>query len=278
MADGEKPYRVYKGGRAKGKVPSATRPERKQEDKGPPRQDARPAALEAPDRAHRAAALRAPRRLDGRELPLLPVRCRRRERTAAESRRGRPCAAGGSARLEAVADAAARHRRRQDRCALRRAPLRLDPPRPDRPRPAPAGVPLDPARPARRDPGPRHVQDQRRLPARRAGADAEDGPRAHRPAAEPRRPGRLRRLPHRDRRARRRRDRRAEADPVQPVRLPVCDRRTLSAVAGLAIREGEAGDERPAGARSTHASGRTGSTRPRTTSRAASASRPWSRR
>ena len=33
MADGEKPYRVYKGGRAKGKVPSATRPERKQETK-----------------------------------------------------------------------------------------------------------------------------------------------------------------------------------------------------------------------------------------------------
>jgi len=33
MADGEKPYRVYKGGRAKGKVPSATRPERKQEEK-----------------------------------------------------------------------------------------------------------------------------------------------------------------------------------------------------------------------------------------------------
>jgi LCP family protein required for cell wall assembly len=33
MADGEKPYRVYKGGRAKGKVPTATRPERQQEGK-----------------------------------------------------------------------------------------------------------------------------------------------------------------------------------------------------------------------------------------------------
>lgn len=30
MADGDKPYRVYKGGRAKGKVPSALRPERQQ--------------------------------------------------------------------------------------------------------------------------------------------------------------------------------------------------------------------------------------------------------
>jgi polyisoprenyl-teichoic acid--peptidoglycan teichoic acid transferase len=28
MADGEKPYRLYKGGRAKGKVPTAPRPER----------------------------------------------------------------------------------------------------------------------------------------------------------------------------------------------------------------------------------------------------------
>ena len=31
MADGEKPYRVYKGGRAKGKVPTAARPERQQQ-------------------------------------------------------------------------------------------------------------------------------------------------------------------------------------------------------------------------------------------------------
>jgi len=32
MADGEKPYRVYKGGRARGKVPTAPRPERQQQD------------------------------------------------------------------------------------------------------------------------------------------------------------------------------------------------------------------------------------------------------
>lgn len=31
MADGEKPYRLYKGGRAKGKVPTAPRPERQQQ-------------------------------------------------------------------------------------------------------------------------------------------------------------------------------------------------------------------------------------------------------
>ena len=35
MADGDKPYRVYKGGRAKGKVPSPPRPERQQQAKSP---------------------------------------------------------------------------------------------------------------------------------------------------------------------------------------------------------------------------------------------------
>ncbi len=36
MADGEKPYRVYKGGRARGKVPTAPRPERQQQSEGRP--------------------------------------------------------------------------------------------------------------------------------------------------------------------------------------------------------------------------------------------------
>jgi hypothetical protein len=36
MADGEKPYRVYKGGRARGKVPTAPRPERQQRSEGRP--------------------------------------------------------------------------------------------------------------------------------------------------------------------------------------------------------------------------------------------------
>jgi len=35
MADGDKPYRVYKGGRAKGRVPSPPRPERQQRAKSP---------------------------------------------------------------------------------------------------------------------------------------------------------------------------------------------------------------------------------------------------
>jgi LCP family protein required for cell wall assembly len=36
MADGQKPYRVYKGGRTKGKVPTAPRPERQPRDTGRP--------------------------------------------------------------------------------------------------------------------------------------------------------------------------------------------------------------------------------------------------
>lgn len=43
MADGEKPYRVYKGGRAKGKVPSAARPTRPQQgDQGRAKRPNRP--------------------------------------------------------------------------------------------------------------------------------------------------------------------------------------------------------------------------------------------
>ncbi|MDQ3065728.1 MAG: LCP family protein, partial [Actinomycetota bacterium] len=40
MADGEKPYRLYKGGRAKGKVPAAHRPEPRERGKQPKRKTA----------------------------------------------------------------------------------------------------------------------------------------------------------------------------------------------------------------------------------------------
>jgi LCP family protein required for cell wall assembly len=42
MADGEKPYRVYKGGRARGKVPTAPRPERVKGEARPEKQPGRP--------------------------------------------------------------------------------------------------------------------------------------------------------------------------------------------------------------------------------------------
>ena len=236
MADAEKPYRLYKGGRTRGKVPTAPRPERpgraessRAKQPGKPRWGRRIGLARA--RARRPAA-----RLARRELPRLPQRRRGGERAAAEGRGGEPRASGRPAADEAVADHAARHRRRQDRSAPGLPPLRLDPARPHRPEAAPDGVSVDPARPPRRHPRPGAEQDQRRLPARWAGADDEDGPGAHRPAAEPRRPRRLRQLQGGDRRARRGRDRRAEADPLQPLRLPLRDRGALPGVAGLALR------------------------------------------
>ena len=43
MADGEKPYRVYKGGRTRGKVPTAPRPERQSKaESGRPKTSDRP--------------------------------------------------------------------------------------------------------------------------------------------------------------------------------------------------------------------------------------------
>ena len=246
MADAEKPYRLYKGGRTRGKVPTAPRPER-------------------PGRWSRAAARQPGKPRWGRRIGLavlvlgvllivwlvasyLAFRSGVEEANARLPKTVEASLApqDGLLALEAVADHAARHRRRQDRRAPGLPPLRLDPARPHRPEAAPDGVPLDPARPARRHPRPRAEQDQRRLPARRAGADDEDGARADGPAAEPRRPRRLRQLQGGDRRARRRRDRRAEADPLQPLRLPLRDRGALPAVAGLALREGEADDGRQA--------------------------------
>ena len=115
------------------------------------------------------------------------------------------------------------------------------------PKPPPALVPLDPARPARRHPRPRPEQDQRRLPARRARAGDEDGQRAHRACSA----NHVVLVDFEDFRdvidaLGGDRGRRAEADPLEPLRLPVRDRRALPGVAGLALREGEAEDGRPA--------------------------------
>ena len=51
MADGDKPYRLYKGGRVKGKVPTAPRPER------PERGERRVAKAKRPVRRGRRIAL-----------------------------------------------------------------------------------------------------------------------------------------------------------------------------------------------------------------------------
>ena len=236
MADAEKPYRLYKGGRTRGKVPTAPRPERPAARGVEPHEAARQAAVGPANRPCGARAGRPAARLARRELPRLPQRRQGGERAAAEGGGGEPRAPGRPPADEAVADHVARHRRRQDRSAPGLPPLRLDPARPHRPEAAPDGVSDDPARPPRRHSRPGAEQDQRRLPARWAGADDEDRPGAHRPAAEPCRPRRLRQLQGGDRRARRGRDRRAEADPLQPLRLPLRDRSALPGVAGLAFR------------------------------------------
>ena len=165
--------RAHEGEGARRRPASArTRARRRpQSRRSGPAQGPRPAALGKAHRARARAPRRPARRLDGRELPLLPGRGDRRERPPAEGRERRARAAGGSGDLEPDPDHAARHRRGQERRALRLEPLRLDPDRPHRSEAAPDLVPLDPPRPPRRDPGLRREQDQRGLPARRTGAD-----------------------------------------------------------------------------------------------------------
>ena len=82
-----------------------------------------------------------------------------------------------------------------------------------------------------------------------AAARDQDDPRVHRASTIDHVDRRqLRRLQGPDRRGRRDRHRRAEADPLEPLRLPVLDAGAVREVAGLAVREGHAAHERRAGA------------------------------
>ena len=127
------------------------------------------------------AARRPARRLDRRQLPLVP-RTASRRRTRGCRRRSTASLAPQDGLLTSKPSLIMLLGTDGDRTrgAPGLPPLRLDPARPHRPRAAPDGVPLDPARPPRRHPRPRAEQDQRRLPARRPGADDEDRARAHR--------------------------------------------------------------------------------------------------
>ena len=197
MADGEKPYRVYKGGRARGKVPTAPRPERQRAgSKARRAKTAGPAALGPADRA-RAARSSSCSSSSGRVASYLSFRAGVAD---ANARLPKAVEAGLAPQDGALASkpslilllgtdgdktAARADARRSDSILL----VRTDP---GRHRLAYLSIPRD----LRVDiPGYGAEQDQRGVPARRAGADAEDGPRAHRPAAEPRRHRRLRRLP-----------------------------------------------------------------------------------
>ena len=161
----EKPYRVYRGGRVKGRVPTPARPK--------PRAAARRGATAATVASAAARAGRARRggsaggadrhrdrardpllrRLGAARLPRLPQRrlggeqaARRRRRAA----RSRPTRARCSRTRPTILLLGTDHRSRPR--AGDRA-LRLDHAPPHRPGPPPALLPLDPARPARRDPG-----------------------------------------------------------------------------------------------------------------------------
>ena len=249
MAPEEKPYRVYRGGRAKGKVPTTPRPGRQQSTGGRRRGDAdgeraptaararrRPAAATWRRRTALGASVVfiAGRRLGVREL-LLVLERRRRTRTSASTRTPRP-------RSTTRAACCSRTRRRSS-CS------------------APTTTRSSPAAPATSTPtrscscAPTHritgsttsrsratcrcrfpvvdAEDQRGVPDRRRGARDQDDPAVHRSRDQPRDGRQLRRLQGSDRRARRDHRQRAEADPLEPLRLPVRDARR-SATSGRA--------------------------------------------
>ena len=249
MADAEKPYRRLQGRPHKGKVPTAPRPERAgRGSDGTARHN----------RAGRAGARRIgiavarsgrpARRLDRRQLPLLPERRRGRERAPAEdrgSRTSRPRTVLLTSKPSLILLLGTDGDKTAARAGL--PPLRLDPARAHRPEAAPdRRTSRSRATSASTSPGygPNKINAAFQLGGPALTMKTVRAP--DRPAAEPRRHRRLRRLQGGDRRTRRGRDRRAEADPLQPLRLPLCDRRTLPGVAGLALREGQAEDGRQA--------------------------------
>ena len=172
MPGEEKPYRVYRGGRQKGKVPLQTRSGRAAARAG--RADGSsyrgPGPITQRKRWSRGrwiklAILLAPpgdRRLGGHRLPLAPAR--RREGQQASASRNR-----GGARLIRTRSSCsspdehppARHRS-LELAGARVAALRLDHGHSHRSAAPPHRVPLDPTRPARPDRGRRRHEDQRR--------------------------------------------------------------------------------------------------------------------
>ena len=229
MPEQEKPYRVYKGGRAKGRVPLQRPTDGRSKDSGRgAASSARPAEAARGALDHALAAARAgARRASGSSRATSRSRGGIKD---ANERVPAPAAAelksqDGLLSSTSDDDPRARHRRRHAARPQRCPPLRLDHADPHRPGQAPARVPLDSARPPRRHPGARDGEAQRRVSARRAGADAQDRQGPDRSRRQPRRLRRLRPLQRADRLGRRHRRRRPEADPLEPLRLPVRDRR-----------------------------------------------------
>ena len=241
MAAGEKPYRVYKSGRARGKVPLPSRPG---VDEAPPSRGGRTGPSEARRHAGASAGSASPcsrsgvllilaRRLERRELPLVPRRRRRRERAAPDVGQGRPHEARRPARSQPTTILLLG----TDHAAARRAPtspLRLDHARPHRSRASTASTTCrSRATCTSTIPGYGNgkINAAYQLGGPALAMKTVSG--AHRPADQPRRHRRLQRVQEADRRDRRHHGRRAEADPVEPLRLPV-HRHRCAATSGTA--------------------------------------------
>ena len=183
MPSEEKPYRVYRGGRVKGKVPTP-KPER-----SGPRRPARPAqaepALAALDSGRDRALPRARPRLGARELLPVPGRRLGGEQAARPARpRRRSTTQHGDATdilllgTDHAQLAGRESANRSDSITL----VRVDT------EPAPDRVPLDPARPASsRSPGTATRRSTRRCSSAAPALAVETVHDAHRPAGQPRR-------------------------------------------------------------------------------------------
>ena len=252
MAPDDKPYRVYRGGRVKGKVPAvpgkarpadgrrAAKARRRAPGDGVrPRAPAAVVEAARPDRALLVLVVLVDR-LGRRRLPLLPERrlaTRTSASTASAARRPRSRRATASCSRHGDDDPAARHGQLDRGRPERRPPRRLDHARPHRPVAPPALLPLDPARPARAGARRRQREDQRLLPGRRRGARDQDGARVHRRPDRPRRDRRLQQLQGPDRRRGRDHDQRARSRSsrtASTARIKTAG--ALPAVEGLALR------------------------------------------
>ena len=185
-ASGEKPYRVYRGGRTKGKVPLATRErDRSKQERSTYRGGGGGRRRSGSGRPPAAQGWTW-RRWTWVTLVVLIVllvvwgvagyfSVRSGVKAANERLPGRNRAAlarrtGCCSRTARTSSCSAPTTRQRPGRTQRRPALRLDDAAADRPGPASPRLPLDPARPARVDPGPRRAEDQRRDADRRPAA------------------------------------------------------------------------------------------------------------
>ena len=253
MSEEQKPYRVYRGGRVKGKVPLDGQARADIGRRRFPRrrsQAAEAAALRPLARARSAGTRRLRARLARRLLLQLPQRRGGRERPAAAERRGVADRAERPPHIAPDAGAPARHGRRPDRRARRRAPRRLDHGAAHRPE-ARTGSPTSRSRATCCVAIPGYGEEKINSAFQLGGpalaiktVRALTGLEVNHVVivdfADFKQP---------DRRARRDRRRRPEPDPLEPLRLPVHGGSAARPGRAGASSKGTAAHGRPAGAR-----------------------------